>query len=655
MQLSYENSILYFVQFINDIRPAKREDSSIAEKKLIEKINQLKSNKDFHSIFSHHCRNLLLESDIQPLFTDQYGIYSSDSFFQQFFKDIKHKLLPPLVNKQSINYVLRKVFHQKTDFQWVNSIPNDLWHELLSYAGLSNEFILQHFNKSLLTVFTTLSYRIAAMGLDDEFSERFMEDGELISPFIEQNKEASIYINQVNNNTDAPHSLLHTVVMLNQCLESITNIRKNSRKYGTSLKQSYLLNSIENKIMRLKILIDILDNEEFNYDKFLNYIKSVIYEENHRNNIRYLFSRNVRQLAYQIAEHKGNVGEHYISTTLQEYFSFFKAGLGGGAIIALLVIIKTELTKLPITHFWMAILYSLNYGFGFLLIHFLGFTVATKQPAMTASALASSLDNKKNKSNSLHSVALLIAKVSRSQLASVSGNLIGVFPVAWIITWLFQHGTSHQIMDEAHALKYIAANNPLYSLCWFYGGIAGMYLFLTGIVAGYFDNKVIYSNIPERVKEHPLLQSLFSKKKLAKIAQYTEHNLGAVMGNMAIGFFLGTAAFIGILLGIPYDIRHVTFSMGTLAIAFQSLHFSLSSNTFLWAFIGVASIGFFNIFVSFGLAFYVALKSRNISFYDLRVLPGLLLQYFIKFPKDFFYPPKRERTEEDVFGKSDSD
>jgi site-specific recombinase len=189
----------------------------------------------------------------------------------------------------------------------------------------------------------------------------------------------------------------------------------------------------------------------------------------------------------------------------------------------------------------------------------------------------------------------------------------------------------------------------MYSLCWFYGGIAGMYLFLSGIVTGYFDNEVVYSKIPERIREHPFLKSVLSTKRLQKLANYLNHNLGSIMGNIMIGIFLGTAAFIGKTFGLPFDIRHVTFSMGLLAVSLQSTFFHIDFSTLCWIFLGIVSIGFFNIIVSFGLAFYVALKSRNIDSAQLIQLPKLMFIYFKKHPMDFFYPPGAERTEEDVF------
>jgi len=645
-------NIAYFSHFIDEIRPRKSETITDAEKKLREKINYLSDNKEALSEFQAQCRELLISSNIRELFSDTVGVFSSDNLFQQLFKDIKHKILPPLEDKDSINYKITKFFYQKDDFEWVTAIPNEAWLELFRLSGIDNTFIQENFRNVLLSMFTILSYQIAALGLDEELSSRFMVNDEIISPFIEQNKEIAVFIDNLKERELSedyePHTLSHLLVMLNQCLENISSIRKNTLTYGTSLKQSYLLNRIENKINRLKILVDIVDEKEFDTNRFIEFFKEIIYNENHRNNISHLFSKNVGYLAYQIAEHKGNIGEHYITNDKKEYFEFFKSAFGGGVVIAFLVVIKIFVSKLPLTDFWMAVCYSLVYGLGFVAIHLLGFTVATKQPAMTASALASSLDNRKS-NTSLQSEALLMAKVSRSQFIAVMGNLLAVFPVALIIAYALSFVFGANITNEEHAIHYLDDINPMYSLCWFYGGIAGMYLFLSGIVTGYFDNEVVYSKIPERIREHPFLKSVLSTKRLQKLANYLNHNLGAIMGNIMIGIFLGTAAFIGKTFGLPFDIRHVTFSMGLLAVSLQSTFFHIDFSTLCWIFLGIVSIGFFNIIVSFGLAFYVALKSRNIDSAQLIQLPKLMFIYFKKHPLDFFYPPASERTEEGVF------
>ncbi len=652
---SLNNSLEYFIGFIAEIRPKNAENTEEAIQKLRNKIDNLLNDKDAFLLFQKNCQSLLLTSNVEDLFSSSFDLYSSENLMQQLFKDIKYKILPPLEDKNSINYKIHQVFYKKDDFKWTSALPNELWLALSDISGITNVFIQEHFQKTLHNMFLILSYKIAALGLDEELSERFMINGELISPFIQQNKEVSLFIeseehNRINN-IETQHNLNHLLVMLNQCVSNIENIRKNTLTYGTSLKQSYLLNRIESNINRLKILVDIVDQKEFNQNRFIDFLKEIIYNNNHRNDIAYLLSKNVGYLAYQIAEHKGNTGDHYITNNRKEFFDFFKAAFGGGVVIAFLVLIKSLISSLPITDFWMAFLYSLNYGIGFIAIHLLGFSVATKQPAMTASALAKEIDNRKDKTSNLNGVAMLIAKVSRSQLISVAGNLTAVFPTALVIAVVYYIIAGHSFLDETHAIKYQHEIHPLYSLCWLYGAIAGFYLFLTGIVAGYFDNAVIYSKIPERIRQHPKLQTILSAEKREKLAAYLDHNFGAIISNFVIGIFLGTASFIGKTFGIPFDIRHVTFSFGIFAMSLPSTFSDMNTYTFLWILTGIASIGFFNIVTSFGMAFYIAIKSRNIGITQLIVLPKLVFVYFRKFPTDFFYPPKVDRNEEEVFAE----
>ncbi|MNL70358.1 Site-specific recombinase [compost metagenome] len=70
----------------------------------------------------------------------------------------------------------------------------------------------------------------------------------------------------------------------------------------------------------------------------------------------------------------------------------FRTALGGGFVVGILCIIKILLSKVDTSFFGYAFIYSMNYAFGFIAIYILGFTLATKQPAMTASALIKSLE-----------------------------------------------------------------------------------------------------------------------------------------------------------------------------------------------------------------------------------------------------------------------
>jgi site-specific recombinase len=59
---------------------------------------------------------------------------------------------------------------------------------------------------------------------------------------------------------------------------------------------------------------------------------------------------------------------------------------------------------------------------------------------------------------------------------------------------------------------------------------------------------------------------------------------------------------------------------------------------------GVALIGFFNLFISFLLAFYLAMKARNLHLGDYPKMGRIILKHFFRHPREFFYPPKNGRS-----------
>ena len=105
------------------------------------------------------------------------------------------------------------------------------------------------------------------------------------------------------------------------------------------------------------------------------------------------------------------------------------SAMKGGVIICFVAIIKNLLTIMEMPIFWHGFSYSVNYSIGFVAIEETHSTLATKQPAFTASAVASSLDTRKNSHQpNLYNLAVTVAKVSRSQIASFIGNLLLFFP-----------------------------------------------------------------------------------------------------------------------------------------------------------------------------------------------------------------------------------
>ena len=325
----------------------------------------------------------------------------------------------------------------------------------------------------------------------------------------------------------------------------------------------------------------------------------------------------------------------------------FQSAVGGGIIISFIGIGKNVLAKMALAPFWQGFLYSTNYSLGFILIQDTGSTLATKQPAYTANNVASSFDvQKENAAPDLRNLAITIAKVSRTQLASFAGNLVVVFPLTYLLAWLYFQSTGTMLASGEGAQKLLTDQQPFHSLALLYACFTGFFLFLSGLIAGYVENYVVYGKIAERLRNLDSFKKNFSEKRRYKIIHYLENNLGSLIGNISLGFFLGMAGFFGKIFGLPFDIRHITISAANTAIGFFGLNHQVSSHEIWYTLIGVACIGFLNFAVSFGLAFVVAVKSRGIHLKDYAGFAGILWKYIKKYPRDFVKAPSARRAEQ---------
>jgi site-specific recombinase len=286
--------------------------------------------------------------------------------------------------------------------------------------------------------------------------------------------------------------------------------------------------------------------------------------------------------------------------------------------------------------------YSLNYGLGFVLIHVLHFTIATKQPAMTAATLAASLDGRESREARLDALAGLAAEVSRSQWVSIAGNVVVTMITAFAIALTASQFLGLQSAGPEKAAHLLHDLHPWQSLALLHAAIAGVYLFLSGLISGYYDNLSLYHRVPQRLRRVRWLRALLGRERLARLAGYVEHNLGALAGNFLFGCMLGLTPELGKLLGLPLDIRHVAFASANFAYGLVGLEFQVSHWTVLVSFAGVLLIGLVNLMVSFSLALKVALRSRGITRQQTEGLWPRVIGRFLERPRDFFLPPVGE-------------
>jgi len=493
------------------------------------------------------------------------------------------------------------------------------------------------------------SVRLAALGTDTALLQYLPALARHESPFLAQMAEVRGLIEQHAETLPSSPDDGHLEVLLCQCDEYVGTLRRRSREAGVGVNLVFLLARIEQVLARLRELRELLVPQVPGaageaYGREIEFFLRLVRQENRRNSVRDFFRGTTELLARRITEQASHSGEHYITASRGEFFAMYRAAAGAGLIIAAMALAKILTAKLDLPPVWEAVAFSLNYGIGFVLIHVLHLTIATKQPAMTATTLAAALDGRDNREARLDVLADLAAEVSRTQWISIAGNVTICLLAAFAIAMTAGRFLGWDPVGPDKAAHLLHDLHPWRSLALLHAAIAGVFLFLSGLISGYYDNQSLYHRVPERLRRVKPLRKLLGEERLARLADYVEHNLGALAGNFLFGCMLGCTPIAGELLGLPLDIRHVAFSSANFAYGLNALEFAVPVSTVVISFAGVLLIGLVNLVVSFWLALKVALRSRGITPEQTRGLWARVLQRFLSRPRDFFWPPAAVAT-----------
>ncbi len=617
-----------------------------AEAKLKEFTFLLSNNPEMAASFRSYLIRLFSKYNALTLYTDA-GILPGHGFFAETFKRLKYKILPPLRNITHTQYLISQVFYKKKDYRCINMVDETVWLELLDAIHLDADVLKwgEGNLNSILNAMMVLSQRITAIGLEPELLDKLPEIEDLHSPFFGLYREVQRYVDAFKNDASYIHNnavdYQQILVMCSQCAESIHELHKHKEKYGISIHLAYLILRLEQHVKRLTDVLKLVqakDRADFN-KTLLAFMGEVVYAENKKYSVGKHLNDNLSLIAYKITEHTSRVGERYRSVNRAEYYSMFRSAMGGGLIVAIIVLFKVFVHHQHLPPFGEAFMYSMIYASGFIVIHLLHYTLATKQPAMTANTIAVAIDETDKSDKQMLKTVQLISEISRAQFVSLFGNIIIVLPAAYLVGLFYFYLTGGNVISDAEAHEMIGNIHPWHTASFFYAAIAGVFLMASGLIAGYYDNKVVYGRIPERIQQHPFLKNIFSKNRLQKFSEYLKNNSGLLMGNFFLGIFLGTAPMLGKFFGLPIDVRHVTLSTGNFGLALQCTQQTIPVSLLLETGVSLLVIGLINLLVSFGLAIYVAVRSRSLNISLMQRIIKAITIYFRARPSEFFFPP----------------
>lgn len=635
-----EDARQFLINLFEDVRPTRSSSHEEAEQNLLNLITYLEHNTGLTIKLQQAILRVFDDAELETAFS-KGGIPMAGGFWGEFNKRVKHKIIPEVESGKDFGIIIGEVFYKRSDHNWVELIDRSTWVHFFDLLQFPLQATNDRLREHVLSAMTLLSYQIASAGLENEIANYLPKEVMASSnKFLTQNFKLLELKQQMQL---APANVSHAFEELRNDLfdlqKAIQSIRDNESLKGTSIRQSYLLMILTYRVRRMLILLDIIDGDsKFDSDRFLTFFRLVVRNENTKNSVRELVSQAVGYVAYQIAELKGKRGTKYITHDRATYNKMLRSAMGGGLIVSFIAVIKNLLSNLHIAYFWQGFWYSVNYSLGFIAIDQSGSTLATKQPAFTANAIACSLDAKKNEGKAnLENLAVTVASVFRSQTASFVGNLIIVFPGTYLLAWAYDKLFGHKIAEGITALQLLESQHPFHSLSLLYAVNTGIFLFLSGIIAGYVQNKIRFSNLKDRI-----VSSGKSKRNFkSKVGIYLDKYGGAYAGNISLGFFLGMSGTLGKFFGIPFDIRHITISAGNMAIGVYGLGIqNIPLKYMLTVLLGVLSIGFINFLVSFSLSFFIAIKSRGILLHQYPELLQVLAKQLLTKPLSFIIPPK---------------
>ncbi|MBP2991208.1 site-specific recombinase [Acinetobacter baumannii] len=639
------------IDLVNALRPSDPHDTDEIEQKIQAFIDSLLLTPTAPALLQTFLLRLINQYKQVSLYADS-GILSLDGFWNQLGQRLGGHFLPLIEDASQLKILIGKIFYLESDSIWLNNVDDKDW-TLFGLIGQSNSNVDEKhaIQREMIKAITVLSYRISGIGLYPEFINAQPELTEYESPFLVQNREIIEFIEKykkqdISSNDIAvlpPPDASQAFVMLEQCRDVVLKIRRATKRIGVSLSLTYLLSLLEQCLDRIELLLYlVVDDSEGRYVSLGNLISDLTKAHYSEKSVRSLLSTTSELIAFQVTENASRTGEHYVSTDTKGFWGMYKAAAGAGVIIACMASLKILAARMTMAPLMQAFTFSMNYSLGFILIHVLHFTVATKQPAMTAAALAATVQQRKgSKTAQIAELAALIINIIRTQFIAILGNISIAIPTAALITFAWQFYLDEPLLTHTKATYLLHSLNPFTSLAVPHAAIAGVCLFLSGLIAGYFDNMAVYRKVGPRLKAHRRLRNLFGQERLNRFAEYIERNLGALAGNFLFGVMLGSMGTIGFILGLPLDIRHIAFASANFIQGLMTINGSPDIGLIIVSFLGVLCIGLTNLFVSFTLTIIVALRARRVRFEQWKPLAKLVMTHFLTRPSDFFWPPKQ--------------
>lgn len=550
----------------------------------------------------------------------------------------------PLNSGGDLDRLVTVLFPNESDADWVDSLSPVKIENLLSLIeGDHGRSVWDAFRRSYADAMLIMASQVAGSGNDREMRERLSIVDLPSSAFFRLLMAVQRLHPRLEGSAWVADKDLRELAELQEVIADCLTLTDQAFAYleknGVSVGLVFRFERIERLLKRLALMNDFLIAAAKGVPEsgLSRLLAELIRASLDAHRLNRLFSGKIRLLSRRIVDHTGDSGEHYITYDRRGYFQMLQSAAGGGMLTVGTTVIKAAIGRFSLPPLLEAIVHSGNYAGSFLAMHFCHFTLATKQPSMTASTLARKLSDFSRGTDSDNMIAL-IRDAFRSQFAAAIGNVGAAIPMAALVTWLYQRLTDRQIFTETYAQKTLESLDPFTSMTIPFAVLTGVILWTASLCAGAIENWVALHQMSRRVEHVPILVSWLGAAKMQRIVNFSTSNLPGVAGSVVLGILLAMTPVMGVLTGLPLDVRHVTLSSSALSIASVTLGDQVDTQDVVRAALGVGLTGLMNFGVSFFLALVVASRAQNVRRGLLGLIAKRVFRIFLHSPLAFFWP-----------------
>jgi site-specific recombinase len=587
-------------------------------------------------------RSIIRETRAVALFSET-GLPRQFGLLTEISERLTRKFLPPPPGSAELGVLFDRLFPYRNDDAWIESLDEavlERFGALLECGIGPEETGWNKLAEELKDALDYLAAQIRVIGCSAAIRQRLKHQSVRALPFFKLGMAltSTFAAREKGDETAVAAELDALRSLMDDCYRARAEALAHLEKCGVSTEIVYHLAFIAAALERFQDLLELVFDPA-HPRRNAGFVALLARQNRARESVVDLLRQNCRLLTRKMVERSGETGEHYIARSRQEYTAMLKSAAGGGAIMAVTAWLKTILLAWGLPGLMQGIAASLNYSLGFVAIQLTGSTLATKQPANTAPALAARMHNVREPA-AIEALVDEIVFLVRSQIASIAGNLALVAPTMLLLHFLILWWTGREIVPPEKAGK-VMDSLSIFGPSIIYAAFTGVLLWASSLTAAWAGNWFACHHIGEALEKDRRLIRVLGTTRSTRFAQFWTRNIAGLAGNISFGFMLGIIPVVAEFAGLPLDIRHVTLSSCFLTASVATLGVgAMATKAFVLAVLGIAGIGLMNLTVSFSLAMFVATRACDIQQPERHAIYGAVARRVMRQPWSFLFPPK---------------